>query len=566
MRKKQHLLFCFFIFLMGILMTVSIGVVAADRLVLYTDITANINGYDIPAYSIDGQLVVVVSDLGNYGFQTKYDNATRTTTITRANETTTITPILSGKNYNHANVYDTDIRLLVCGKTVSGYNVGGKMTIPFSALAPFGTYRYDNDTRTSSLTVAGLPTAPKKERLTVVTTDKKLCLNGIDLYGVAKIGNEYGIPTEVLTDENLVCLRKTDHGFDRTYDAPIAYFNETDTMYTLEVNDGAHRTFAGVCKPSYIHKQAKVLGTAVTATKKLYANDRKTELGSIYLLNGHYPIIPMSVLGAVADGENFKLDTIPEEERLPIRYDTADLIGDILPTLIKATEKETVLAIHDYLVNHLTYDPRVSEWGTISEERTATIDAAEKAAEDKYILNANIVLTYRYGVCQDYAELFCTMCNRASIPCELVSGSARGNHAWNRVYLDGKWQYIDCTWDDPVSATPTLRYDYFLIDAEQLVKTHWWNGDDYPMPDDYDPNWENLDPLHLTSADQFRKCVAAQLKQGKTHFSLRTTEYGGVNNCGQYNTKDLFVHSLSMYYDSTTYSYVFDVEYWDLSH
>lgn len=544
----------------------ALGVVAADRLVLYTDITANINGYEIPSYSIDGHLVVVVSDLENYGFQTKYDNTTRTTTITRNDKVTAITPILSGKNYNHANVYDTDIQLVVCGKTVSGYNVGGKMTIPFSALAPFGTYRYDNDTRTSSLTVAGLPTAPQKERLTVTTTDKKLCINGVDLYGVVKLGDEYGIPVEVLTDENWICLRKTDHGFDRKYDVSIAHFEERDTMYCFSVDDGAHRTFAGACKPSYVNPKATVLGTAVTATKKLYASDRKTELGSIYLIDGRYPIIPMSVLGAVADGANFKLDTIPVEERLPIQYDTADLIGDILPTLRKTTEKETVLAIHDYLVNHLTYDPRISSWGSLSEERIAEIDAAEKAAEDKYILNANIVLTYRYGVCQDYSDLFCTMCNRVGIPCIRVSGSAKGgNHRWNMVYLEGKWQYIDCTWDDPVGTTPTLRYDYFLVDAEQLVKTHVWKGNDYPVPDDYDPNWENLDPMKLTSADQFRKCLAAQLKQGKTHFALRTTEYGGVNSYNRYNERNRYVYSIRMQYDSASYSYVFDVEYWDLT-
>lgn len=564
MRNRQHRFLWLCGFLLAVLLAVTIGVTAADRLVLYTDITAAINGYEIPAYSIDGHLVVVVSDLENYGFRTKYDNTSRTTTITRSDKGTEITPILSGTNYNHANVYDTDIQLVVCGKTVSGYNIGGKMTIPFSALAPFGTYRYDNDTRTSSLTIDGLPTAPKKQRLTVTTTDKKLCLNGVDLYGVVQLGSEYGIPVAILTDKNLARLRKADPGFGRKRDATLASFNERDTMYCISINDGAYRTFAGACKPSYVAKEAKVLGTAVTAAKKLYAGDQKTELGQVYLLEGRYPIIPLSVLGATADGENFKLDTVAKEEQLPVRYDKADLIGDILPSLCKGTERETVLAIHDYVVDHMTYDPRISSWGSLSEEKTAQIDAAEKAAEDKYILNANVVLTYRYGVCQDYAELFCTMCNRVGIPCIQVSGSAGGSHTWNMVYIDGKWQYVDCTWDDPVSATPILQYDYFLVDAETLAVDHFWRDDDFPMPDVYDPNWEHLDPMHLTSADQFRKCLAAQLKQGKTHFTLRTTEYGGTN-ATRYNAKEQYVYSLRMHYDSASYSYVFDVEYWDVS-
>lgn len=562
MRKKQHLLF--FVFLLSILLTISLGVVAADRLVLYTDITANINGYEIPSYSIDGHLVVVVSDLENYGFQTKYDNTTRTTTITRNDKVTAITPILSGKNYNHANVYDTDIQLVVCGKTVSGYNVGGKMTIPFSALAPFGTYRYDNDTRTSSLTVAGLPTAPQKERLTVTTTDKKLCINGVDLYGVVKLGDEYGIPVEVLTDENWICLRKEDAVYT-DFNTSMVRFSEIDTMYTIYFDDGRRGFCVGTYTPSYVLSEQIVLGTAVKANKKLYLTDRKTELGDVYLIDGHYPIVLMSAIGAVSDGENFKLDTVEKENRLPVRYDN-DLLGDVLPSLCKDTPYDTVLAIHDYIVNTLTYDPTVKCLGQLSDVTRATVEKAKADAEKTYTLANNVTLASKYGVCANYSQLFRSMCNRVGIPCIYVIGGASGiDHAWNMVYIDGKWQYVDCTWDDPVTYSPVLLHDYFLIHAERMANDHNWDGNDYPMPEDYDPNWENLDPMHLTSADQFRKCFAAQLKQGKTHFTLRTTEYGGVIYINKYNTKDLFVHSLSMYYDSASYSYEFDVEYWDLT-
>ena len=135
-----------------------------------------------------------------------------------------------------------------------------------------------------------------------------------------------------------------------------------------------------------------------------------------------------------------------------------------------------------------------------------------------------------YGVCQDYAELFDMMCARSGIPSHMVTGA---NHAWNRVYVDGKWQFMDCTYDDPTGGAPVLRHDYFLVDAEVMVRNHYWEDSDYPMPKTYDPAWEQLDPNNITSPDMFRKCLVAQVAKapyGTSTITLRTTRsgsYGG---------------------------------------
>ena len=61
------------------------------------------------------------------------------------------------------------------------------------------------------------------------------------------------------------------------------------------------------------------------------------------------------------------------------------------------------------------------------------------------------------------------MCTCAGIRCRIISGSAIsgtwGNHAWNSVFVDGKWKYIDVTWNDAGKG----RHRYYLSD------TLWYN-------------------------------------------------------------------------------------------
>lgn len=140
----------------------AIGEIAGQ--VLATDITAYINGYPIPTYNIGGKLSVIVTDLRRYGFTTVYNDATRTSSVSlQVNSGTTITPLPLAAPSGAAvgsvvmNVYNTDITVKVNGKTVPGFNVGGKMAMYFSDLAPFGTCAFDNDSRVSTLTVDSLP-------------------------------------------------------------------------------------------------------------------------------------------------------------------------------------------------------------------------------------------------------------------------------------------------------------------------------------------------------------------------------------------------------------------------
>ena len=103
--------------------------------------------------------------------------------------------------------------------------------------------------------------------------------------------------------------------------------------------------------------------------------------------------------------------------------------------------------------------------------------------------NSNIygALVEKNVVCEGYAKAFKYILDELEIPCVIICGEAvdeDGNsqkHAWNEVYLGGKWYAIDVTWDDPIiigggKLTNELRYKYFLKGSTVINKNHFQNG------------------------------------------------------------------------------------------
>ena len=91
-------------------------------------------------------------------------------------------------------------------------------------------------------------------------------------------------------------------------------------------------------------------------------------------------------------------------------------------------------------------------------------------------------------ICEGYSRAFKLICDKAGIPCVIVSGVAgeKNNqtpHMWNYIYLDEFWYGIDCTWDDPIITNGTYeelsdenKYAYFLVGSDTLFNTHTENN------------------------------------------------------------------------------------------
>ncbi len=127
------------------------------------------------------------------------------------------------------------------------------------------------------------------------------------------------------------------------------------------------------------------------------------------------------------------------------------------------SDREKIKAAHDWIVNHAAYDYQNYLNGTIP--------------MSSYRMEG--IMLKGVGVCDAYARTFGYFMYVMGIDEDYIGGVANNGqvtqgHAWNRVMVDDKWLYVDCTWDDPVYTDGVNRpnYDYFLISYEQMARDH----------------------------------------------------------------------------------------------
>ena len=102
-----------------------------------------------------------------------------------------------------------------------------------------------------------------------------------------------------------------------------------------------------------------------------------------------------------------------------------DLCADL------TSDADKVECIYDYIVEYLTYD-------------------YDKAAnvQKGYLPDVDATLEERKGICFDYAALFASMLRAQNVPVRLAIGYVQPDniyHAWNQVYIDGEWIWMDPT-------------------------------------------------------------------------------------------------------------------------
>lgn len=110
---------------------------------------------------------------------------------------------------------------------------------------------------------------------------------------------------------------------------------------------------------------------------------------------------------------------------------------DLCADLTSDTEKAA--CIYNYITQLLTYD----------NEKAATV-------EDGYLPDVDATLRERKGICFDYSALFAAMLRAQNIPVRLAIGYVQPEniyHAWNQVYLDGEWVFMDSTFGPSSSHT-----------------------------------------------------------------------------------------------------------------
>ena len=74
------------------------------------------------------------------------------------------------------------------------------------------------------------------------------------------------------------------------------------------------------------------------------------------------------------------------------------------------------------------------------------------------------------GLCGTYANAFVYLCQRAGIPCISIKDDV---HAWNEVYVDGKWYVADISYYDVSRNDEILFQETYVRTDIVLQKTNF---------------------------------------------------------------------------------------------
>lgn len=93
------------------------------------------------------------------------------------------------------------------------------------------------------------------------------------------------------------------------------------------------------------------------------------------------------------------------------------------------------------------------------------------------------------AICTGYTAAFQYLAEKLNLHCLSISGEAGGvSHAWNLLWLDGKWYHVDVTWMDR-DEEGDINWAYFLCSDEEMLAsrhTEWvWSSsyglNSYPL-------------------------------------------------------------------------------------
>lgn len=115
------------------------------------------------------------------------------------------------------------------------------------------------------------------------------------------------------------------------------------------------------------------------------------------------------------------------------------------------TDVQKAHAIYDWIMWHVTYDTPatlITKGGeSLSAYYLESVFGDGIAEFGGLAYNPN-------AVCDGMSKAYALMCNIEGIPCVRVVGNAgknidtAGGHAWNKVFVNGAWYFVDCTWGD----------------------------------------------------------------------------------------------------------------------
>lgn len=178
---------------------------------------------------------------------------------------------------------------------------------------------------------------------------------------------------------------------------------------------------------------------------------------------------------------------------------------EILSTIITddMTDFEKTHMIYDYIISTVTYDDAMLELKELSSTALYRAHFLEGAILDQV------------AVCDGYSKAFELLCSIEGIDVITVYGkTGKTGHAWNKVYVDSDWRFVDATWGDRSLSGENynlLVHNYFLIGEQS---DHVGYGDspqcvdyDYYSSSSYTTSQGKTFDLNINSAEELINCL-----------------------------------------------------------
>lgn len=197
------------------------------------------------------------------------------------------------------------------------------------------------------------------------------------------------------------------------------------------------------CEPSEKRLKARI----ATSAQTYYYDLPGGEAYSVYPLQMGDGAYTVRVMEQVEDDlyalrYGVEIDVKLADETIPFLYPNQYVWYDAnSATVQKARElargmtdqSEIAKAFYKFVVKHMTYDNELA-----------------KTVEKGYLPSADASLASGKGICFDYAALLAVMLRSEGIPTRVLIGTVTPEnlyHAWNSVFLEGKWVWMDPTLD-----------------------------------------------------------------------------------------------------------------------
>ena len=170
---------------------------------------------------------------------------------------------------------------------------------------------------------------------------------------------------------------------------------------------------------------------------------------------------------------DFNTVEILNEEQTKAEFQVLEAAADEIISAMPAglDDYGKILFIHDYLAENVVYAT-----DKVGIETEGLWDTAYGS------------LVQGYAVCGGYADGFTYLMKRLGIESGVVYGEVsdeNGNqtgHAWNYVYLNNMYYWLDLTWDDTDDENNPVTHFYFLIDDRHMNKNRVLRKNQYFVP------------------------------------------------------------------------------------